>query len=212
MTMTWRKMKVLLSVTLVVLHVLFLPVSMIYAETVEAPIHEKEEDLEPLELPSIKNYLEEGETSEPRFFFTQSRMQGMIEEPIKVTFYSDQEVSEARVTLPNEAKLLKKQLPAGLTAKQGAHSQEWIIQTERVRNTFVLPVVFDSVGNYEVAVEGATATIEVHEPEETSEEVPVEETESSDEDSAGQEDLKEEENGIEEDQENEQSSEDVREP
>lgn len=184
---------------------------MIYAETIEAPIHETEEDLEPLELPSIKNYLEEGETSEPRFFFTQSRMQGMIEEPIKVTFFSDQEVSEARVTLPNEAKLLKEQLPAGLTAKQGTHSHEWIIQTERVRNTFVLPVVFDSAGNYEVDVEDATATIEVQEPEETSEEVPVEETESSDEDSVGQEDLKEE-NGIEEDQENEQPAEDVREP
>lgn len=203
---------VLLSATLVVLHVLFLPVSMIYAETVEVPIHETEEDLEPLELPSIKNYLEEGETSEPRFFFTQSRMNGTIEEPIKVLFFSDQEVSEARVTLPNEAKLLKEQLPAGLTAKQGTYSHEWIIQTERVRNTFVLPVVFDSIGNYEVAVEGATATIEVQEPEETSEEVPVEETESSDEDSAGQEDLKEEENGIEEEQENEQPAEDVREP
>ncbi|AZP91651.1 hypothetical protein CYK55_00245 (plasmid) [Enterococcus mundtii] len=212
MTMTWRKTRVLLSATLVVLHVLFLPVSMIYAETVEVPIHETEEDLEPLELPSIKNYLEEGETSEPRFFFTQSRMNGTIEEPIKVLFFSDQEVSEARVTLPNEAKLLKEQLPAGLTAKQGTYSHEWIIQTERVRNTFVLPVVFDSIGNYEVAVEGATATIEVQEPEETSEEVPVEETESSDEDSAGQEDLKEEENGIEEEQENQQPAEDVREP
>lgn len=184
---------------------------MIYAETFEAPIHETGEDLEPLELPSIKNYLEEGETSEPRFFFTQSRMQGTLEEPIKVIFFSDQEVSEARVTLPNEAKLLRDQLPAGLTAKQGARSHEWIMQTGRVRNTFVLPVVFDSVGNYEVAVEGATATIEVQEPEETSDEVPVEETESSDEDSAGQENLKEE-NVIEEDQENEQRAEDVREP
>ncbi|WP_228065569.1 WxL domain-containing protein [Enterococcus mundtii] len=211
MTMTWRKTKVLLSVTLVVLHVLFLPVSMIYAETVEAPTHETEEDLEPLELPRIKNFLEEGEIREPRFFFTQSRMQGMIEEPIKVTFFSDQEVSEARVTLPNEAKLLKEQLPAGLTAKQGAHSHEWIIQTGRVRNTFVLPVVFDSIGNYEVAVENVAATIEVQEQEETSGEVPVEETEPSDENFVGQEELKEE-NGIEGGQVNEQPTEEVREP
>ncbi|MGL9845539.1 hypothetical protein IGJ91_000657 [Enterococcus sp. DIV0765f] len=211
MTMTWRKTKVLLSVTLVVLHVLFLPVSMIYAEAVEAPTHETEEDLEPLELPRIKNFLEEGEIREPRFFFTQSRMQGMIEEPIKVTFFSDQEVSEARVTLPNEAKLLKEQLPAGLTAKQGAHSHEWIIQTGRVRNTFVLPVVFDSIGNYEVAVENVAATIEVQEQEETSGEVPVEETEPSDENFVGQEELKEE-NGIEGGQVNEQPTEEVREP
>ncbi|MFP3775515.1 WxL domain-containing protein [Enterococcus mundtii] len=211
MTMTWRKTKVLLSVTLVVLHVLFLPVSMIYAETVEAPAHETEEDLEPLELPRIKNFLEEGEIREPRFFFTQSRMQGMIEEPIKVTFFSDQEVSEARVTLPNEAKLLKEKLPAGLTAKQGAHSHEWIIQTGRVRNAFVLPVVFDSIGNYEVAVENVAATIEVQEQEETSGEVPVEETEPSDENFVGQEELKEE-NGIEGGQVNEQPTEEVREP
>lgn len=184
---------------------------MIYAETVEAPTHETEEDLEPLELPRIKNFLEEGEIREPRFFFTQSRMQGMIEEPIKVTFFSDQEVSEARVTLPNEAKLLKEQLPAGLTAKQGAHSHEWIIQTGRVRNTFVLPVVFDSIGNYEVAVENVAATIEVQEQEETSGEVPVEETEPSDENFVGQEELKEE-NGIEGGQVNEQPTEEVREP
>lgn len=184
---------------------------MIYAETVEAPTHETEEDLEPLELPRIKNFLEEGEIREPRFLFTQSRMQGMIEEPIKVTFFSDQEVSEARVTLPNEAKLLKEQLPAGLTAKQGAHSHEWIIQTGRVRNTFVLPVVFDSIGNYEVAVENVAATIEVQEQEETSGEVPVEETEPSDENFVGQEELKEE-NGIEGGQVNEQPTEEVREP
>lgn len=77
-------MRIILSTILVVLQVLFLPLSKIYAETVEPPINDTGEELEPLELPSIKNYLKEGETSEPRFFFTQSRMQGTIEEPIKV--------------------------------------------------------------------------------------------------------------------------------
>lgn len=216
MTITWRRIKVLLSATLVVLQALCLPVGMIYAETVEVPINETGEVLGPLEFPRIKNYLEEGESSEPRFFFSQSLMKGAIEESIKVIFFSDQEVSEARVTLPNEAKLLKDQLPAGLTAKQGAHSYEWIIQTVRARSTFVLPVVFDLVGNYEVAAEGTTATIEVQEQEEEIvEEKPAKEPEAADESSDSQEELKVEEglndkesSGVSEEQKNESAVED----
>ncbi len=140
---------------------------MIYAETVEAPIHETGEELEPLEFPSIKNYLEEGETSEPRFFFTQSRMQGTIEEPIKVTFFSDREVSEARVKLPEAAQVLNEQLPAGISMEQDQHSKEWMIQAQRAQNTFVLPLVFEVAGTYEVVVAEDTVKIEVYDHDKT---------------------------------------------
>ncbi|WP_254908568.1 WxL domain-containing protein [Enterococcus sp. 4E1_DIV0656] len=164
-----------------------------------------------MEIPPMKNYLEEEQISDPRFFFTRSRMQGTVDEHMQVTFFSDQEVSEARVFLPEEATLLKDQLPTGISVEEGAQPNEWIVQSKRAQNTFVLSLIVEQAGNYELSVEETTAHLEISEKEETSEEVPVEETESSDEDQAGQEELKEE-NGIEEAQENEQPAEEVREP
>ena len=195
-----------LGTTILIMQAVFMPVGMVYAETT---MDTEEQEL--MELPPMKNYLEEEQISYPRFFFTRSRMQGTAEEPLQVTFFSDQEVSEARVFLPEEATLLKDQLPTGISVEEGAQPNEWIVQSKRVQNTFVLPLVVEQVGNYELSVEETTAHLEISEKEETSEEVPVEETESSDEDEAGQEELKEE-NGIDEEQENEQPAEEVREP
>ncbi|WP_429974974.1 hypothetical protein, partial [Enterococcus sp. DIV0840c] len=104
----WRKTMIVLSTTLLSVHVGLMPLGIVYAGTTE-----EAEGQEPIELPSVTDYLQQDETSNPRFFFTQSRMQGMVEEPLKMTFFSDQEVSEARVTLPKEAQLLKDKLPAG---------------------------------------------------------------------------------------------------
>ncbi|EPH91059.1 hypothetical protein D922_02777, partial [Enterococcus faecalis 06-MB-DW-09] len=63
----------------------------------------------------MKNYLEEEQVSDPRFFFTRNQVQAAAEEPLQVTFFSDQEVSEAQVSLPEEATLLKDQLPTGIS-------------------------------------------------------------------------------------------------
>ncbi|MFS1021054.1 WxL domain-containing protein, partial [Enterococcus casseliflavus] len=140
-----------------------------------------------------------------------SRMQGTAEEPLQVTFFSDQEVSEARVFLPEEATLLKDQLSTGISVEEGAQPNEWIVQSKSAQNTFVLPLVFGEAGIYELSVEETTAHLEISEQEETRDEVSFEEAESSENDPAGREELKEE-NGIEEEQENEQSVEEVREP
>jgi hypothetical protein len=163
------------------------------------------EEQELMELPPMKNYLEEEQVSDPRFFFTRSRMQGTVEEPLQVTFFSDQEVSEARVFLPEEATLLKDQLPKGISVEEGERPLEWIVQSKRAQNTFVLPLVVEKAGSYELLVEETTSQLEISEQEETSEEVPVEETESLKDDTAGQEE-------IEEDQKNEQSVDEAREP
>jgi hypothetical protein len=185
---------------------LSMPFGMVYAETT---MDTGEQEL--MELPPMKNYLEDEQISDPRFFFIRSRMQGTAKEPLQVTFFSDQEVSEARVFLPEEATLLKDQLPTGISVEEGELPLEWIVQSKRAQNTFVLPLVVEKAGSYELSVEEATAQLEISEKEETDEKVQIEETESSDEDSAGQEDLNEE-NGIEEDQENGQLEEEIREP
>ncbi|MDO7873022.1 MAG: WxL domain-containing protein [Enterococcus casseliflavus] len=210
-----RKSMLVLGMTILVMQALFLPIGIVYAETTVNYGEEQEQvELPPMtdylneqvELPSMTDYLDEQE-SNPRFFFTRSRMQGMVEEQLQVTFFSDQEVPEARVFLPEEATLIKEQLPAGISVEEGEQPQEWIVQSTRDRKTFVLPLVFEKAGTYELSVEETTAHLEISEQEEMSEEVPGEETESSDEEPAGHEDLKEEENVIEEDPDNKQSAE-----
>lgn len=206
MTTRFRRPMLVLGTTLLVMQAVFMPVGMVYAETTTDT-----DEQEQVELPPMKNYLEEELVSDPRFFFTRSRMQGTAEEPLQVTFFSDQEVSEARVFLPEEATLLKDQLSTGISVEEGAQPNEWIVQSKRAQNTFVLPLVVEKAGNYELSVEETTAHLEISEQEETSEGVPVEETESYDDDLAGQEEATEEVR-IEEEQEKEQAAEEVREP
>ncbi|TPR55090.1 WxL domain-containing protein [Enterococcus sp. OL5] len=187
MTTRFNRLMLVLGTTLLIIQAVFMPVGMVYAETT---MDTEEQEL--VELPPMKNYLEEEQISDPRFFFTRPRMQGTAEEPLQVTFFSDQEVSEARVFLPKEATLLKDQLPTGISVEEGAQPNEWIVQSKRAQNSFLLPLVVEQVGNYELSVEETTAHLEISEKEETSEEVPVEEIESSENDLAGQEELKEE--------------------
>ncbi|OTO09086.1 hypothetical protein A5882_003765 [Enterococcus sp. 4E1_DIV0656] len=206
MTTRFRRPMLVLGTLILIMQALFMPVVMVYAETMTDT-----EEQELVELSPMKNYLEEEQVSDPRFFFTRSRMQGTVEEPLQVTFFSDQEVSEARVLLPEETTLLKDQLQIGISVEKGAQPNEWLVQSERAQHTFVLPLIVEKTGNYELSVEETTARLEINEQEEISEEVPVEEAESSEDDPAGQEELKEE-NGIEEEQENEQPAEGVRKP
>jgi len=162
-----KKGTLILGTMILVLHAFLLPVGIVYAETTDKKEAGQVQEEEQLALPSIKNYLEVEKEGNPRFSFPRSRLQGTVEEPLKVTFVSDQEVTEARITLPKEAKLVKDQLQAGVTVNQEEESDEWVIQAERAQQTFVLPVVFKSEGNYDVSVEDVTATLEISEKEET---------------------------------------------
>lgn len=199
-----KRPMLVLGTTILVMQTLFMPIGMVYAEnTIDTE--------EQVELPQITSYLEKEQKSDPRFFFTRYRMQATAEEPLQVTFFSDQEVSEVQVLVPEEAILLKDQLPTGISVEEGEQSRKWIVQSDRAQNTFVLPLVFEKAGNYEISVEETTAHLEIGELKETSEEVPVEEAESPDDDSTEQE-VSKEENGIEKNQENDNLVSNVREP
>lgn len=174
MTTRFRLPMLVLGTTILIMQAVFMPVSLVYAETT-TDMNEQEK----VELPPMKNYLEDEQISDPRFFFTRSRMQGTAEEPLQVTFFSDQEVSEARVFLPEEATLLKNQLSTGVSVEKGAQPNEWIVQATRAQHTFVLPLVFGEAGSYEVLVEETTAQLEISEQEAPLEDVVVEETEGS---------------------------------
>ena len=163
MTTKFRRPMLVLGTTILIMQAVFMPIGMVYAETTMDT-----EEQEQVERPPMKNYLEEEQASDPRFFFARSRVQGAIEEPLKVTFYSDLEVTKVRITLPKEAKIIKEQLQSGVSIAQEKQSNQWMVHAERAQQTFVLPLVFESAGNYEVSIDKETTTIEVSEKEESS--------------------------------------------
>lgn len=201
MTTRLRRPLLLLGASILMMQALILSIGMVYAETTMDTEEQKQ-----VEHPSMKNLLKEEQASDARFFFTQARMQGTVEESIQVTFFSDQEVSEARVFLPEEATLINEQLPAGGSVEQIEQSQEWLVQSKRAQNTFVLPLVFEQAGRYELSVGGATAYLEISEQEDSNVENPTEGIEASDDAQTVQADLEAKENAIEENQMKEQPS------
>lgn len=201
MTTRLRRPLLLLGASILMMQALILSIGMVYAETTMDTEEQKQ-----VEHPSMKNLLKEEQASDARFFFTQARMQGTVEETIQVTFFSDQEVSEARVFLPEEATLINEQLPAGGSVEQIEQSQEWLVQSKRAQNTFVLPLVFEQAGRYELSVGGATAYLEISEQEDSNVENPTEGIEASDDAQTVQADLEAKENAVEENQMKEQPS------
>jgi len=150
-----------LGTTILVMQAVFMPVGMVYAETTMDT-----EEQEQMKLSTFQNLIEEL-ASDPKFFFHQSHLQGTVEEPFQVTFFSDQKVSEASVFLPEEATLLKNKLQTGISVSEGAQPNEWIVQSERAQNTFVLPLVFEVTGMYEVTMAEDTVKIEISDHEKT---------------------------------------------
>lgn len=160
MTQRLRKSMLVSGMIILVIQLIFMPIVIVLAESI---IDTKEQEL--VDPPPMKNYLEEEPISVPRFFFTHSRMQGTIESPLQVTFFSNQEVSEARILIPEETTIIKDKLPTGMTAHQEDNSQEWIVMTKHAQNTFVLTLVFDARGSYEVSVEDERLFIDIIEKE-----------------------------------------------
>ncbi|MFL0441409.1 WxL domain-containing protein [Enterococcus pernyi] len=159
-----RRTMLLLGTTILVIQTAFMPIGILSAETTMDT-----DEHEPVELSSTQNSLEEL-TNDPNFNFQQSDMQGIVNSPINVTISSDQEVSEVKIRLPEEATIIKDQLSEGTSVVQEEQPYEWIVQSESVRTTFVLPLVFESEGNYELFLEDTTAMIEINRQEVLSEE------------------------------------------
>lgn len=163
-----RRTMLLLATTILVMQAVLMPIGMFSAETImeieeqgNEQQNEKQEENQP-----VKNSLEEDSTEDSRFFFNQSQFQGMAKTPLQIKFFSDPEVSEARVILPEEATIIKEQLPAGTSVEEGEKPYEWLIQSEHAQTTFALPLVFNTAGNYDLSVEETTVHIEISERKE----------------------------------------------
>ncbi|MGG5324690.1 hypothetical protein IGJ83_000370 [Enterococcus pernyi] len=154
-----RRTMLLLGTIILVIQTAFMPIGILSAETtMDTDEHEQQ-----AEIPPEKNSLEKDLAEDPRFFFTKSQWQGMAGDPINVTLSSDQEVSEVQVILPEEATIIKEQLSEGTSLVQGEQPQEWLIQSEHAQTTFILPLVFKTVGNYELSMGEVKATVKIQE-------------------------------------------------
>ncbi|WP_438770503.1 WxL domain-containing protein [Enterococcus sp. DIV0213h] len=175
--MRFRRPMLVLGMTILFIQSVFMSVGMVYAQTTMDT-----EEHEPVELPAIQNYLEEL-TGDPNFFFHQSYMQGFVNSPINVVISSDKEVFEVKIRLPEEATIIKDHKPERNSVVQGGEPYEWIVQSESVQTTFVLSLLFESEGNYELFLEDTTAMIEINRQEVLLEEELTTDQEQSAEDS-----------------------------
>lgn len=164
MNIELRKTILVMSAMLLTLQVFLLPIR-IDAETVEEQGTAQTELNKELEFPTLNDFINEDKTNEESFVFTQSHMSGTVNEPLKIAFASNNEVLETKIVLPKEAKLVENQLSDEISVQQDEKSGEWIIQSEKAQTSFVLPIVFESPGHYEVFVQGDKATIEITEQE-----------------------------------------------
>ncbi len=162
MLLRLRRLMLFLGTIVLFIQIVFIPTRMFSAEiTIDTDEHEQQ-----VEIPHERNSLE-NLADAPHLFFTQSQLKGAVNEPIKVNIFSDHEVSEVRIILPEEAIIIREQLPEGTSVLQGEQPHEWLIQSEQAKNTFALSLEFDMIGNYELSVEETTVHLEISECEES---------------------------------------------
>ncbi|WP_301359285.1 WxL domain-containing protein [Enterococcus spodopteracolus] len=153
-----RKKVALCGTFLILCQIMLLPIGQIYAETKESVDEEK---TVPTNQSDLTNLVEEIDLSEPRFSWHEPHKQVNMNEEMEMTIFSDKEVSEVKLTVPNEATILEKNLPAGIFLKRGPSDQEWVLTSLKAQNTFSLPITFEDEGMFELVVDDSVATIQV---------------------------------------------------
>ncbi len=153
-----RKKVALCGTFLLLCQIMPLSIGQIYAETNET-VDEKK--TVPMNQSDLTNLVEEIDLSEPRFSWHEPHKQVNMNEEMEMTIFSDKEVSEVKLTVPNEATILEKNLPAGIFLKRGPSDQEWVLTSLNAQNTFSLPITFEDEGMFELVVDDSAATIQV---------------------------------------------------
>lgn len=153
-----RKKFVVAIAVLLSFHTMVLPIGQVVAQTIE----DTQETAEQSNLSEMDRCLPKDETVPPRFSFAYSHLEGTVGESTNVKILSDQEVSELCIKLPKEAKLLKNQLPAGLSIQPGNQPQEWQISADSPQQSFILPILFEDIGTYELLMEDIKLSIAIN--------------------------------------------------
>lgn len=153
-----RKQVALCGTFLLLCQTMPLSIIQVYAETNETVDEEK---TVPMNQSALTNLVDVIDLSEPRFSWHEPHKRVNMNDEMEMTIFSDKEVSEVKLTVPNEATILEKNLPAGISLKSGPSNQEWVLTSLKAQDTFSLPITFEDEGTYEVVVDDSVATIQV---------------------------------------------------
>lgn len=153
-----RKQVALCGTFLLLCQTMPLSIIQVYAETNETVDEEK---TVPMNQSALTNLVDVIDLSEPRFSWHEPHKRVNMNDEMEMTIFSDKEVSEVKLTVPNEATILEKNLPAGISLKSGPSNQEWVLTSLKAQDTFSLPITFEDEGTFEVVVDDSVATIQV---------------------------------------------------
>lgn len=98
-------------------------------------------------------------------FFSDSFVKGRVGEAVTLSFYTETAVSEVHFQIPEAGIVIPGILPSGFLIEKGTLPQEWIVKTEELQDRYEVPVMFEAVGQYEVAVETTSVIVDISEQE-----------------------------------------------
>ena len=106
------------------------------------------------------------EAVEPVFSFAETESKGNVGEIIFVTIVSTEKVQEVSIHLPEEATIVKENLPVGLTIEKLRDEGNYLVESDATTTTFELPIAFEEVGTYEIFAEDSRSILRIENSEE----------------------------------------------
>ncbi|NKD39801.1 hypothetical protein HED42_16840 [Enterococcus casseliflavus] len=152
MTNSRKKVMHSLSMAFLVILIINIPLSIVNAEITEQSTQSTEEA-------SLDHA--------PQFFFTETNLTGVVNEQQNVVFYSDQKVTEVQIQLPKESIIIEEEFPEGMTIEETKNKTVWVLKFVEPQQTFMLPLKFESAGQYEVELGVKKFILEIQEQNES---------------------------------------------
>lgn len=176
MKMKTLKVMALIFIGLLIVQQGFPIVQNFFIDTIYA-LQDKEDD-------AVHSTLETAGTEQQdvEIGFSTETKQGSPGETVLIEFTSNQPLDEIDLILPAEAKIETSSLLEGVVIQQ-VEAEQWHLLSKEPLSVFLLPLIFEETGEYEVQVENEMLTVEIGQDDKTAEpETPREiEEEQSDE-------------------------------
>ncbi|MCD5192091.1 WxL domain-containing protein [Enterococcus casseliflavus] len=148
-----------LKLLLLVIGLVSIPLSFPFLrDTFIAPLYAlQEQEREEDELSSSE---EMADLKNVDFQFLTSNKQGYLGEEIPIEIVAHQPVTEVAVVLPPEAVIEPSLFPEGMTIEQ-MEADQWQLLSETPQSNWLLPIIFEEEGTYEVLVGEERLAVEI---------------------------------------------------
>lgn len=84
--------------------------------------------------------------------FPEEMIQGEVDHVLDFIFYSEDALETVDLALPEQVIIDQESLIEGLTAVETENEGVWQLTSETPQTTFVLPIIVDTIGEYEIIV------------------------------------------------------------